>query len=372
MAAGRPPPAEPQPSGSAAAAEAAAGRRARGGQARSQGMGVVIGMSAGCLLLLASGAHPHLHRHHVHASRPSGSFSPAAAAAPGPVPAAREPAAAAATASRPAEVTAVRNEAVLRGRERGGKKKPKPGGTGAPLADAEARAGAAPSASPSAVAPSSLEERLAAAREEALGAADGARPLAQADWEAELERQRRERERRERERAERGADEEPEAGEGAGANVYRQVRPYYQMYRGKGFTGAFIMHRGKYAAVGGAKVKIAKYKSQCLTLSAPRDLRRNECDTVAMRANPPRGRGYTTIGEVGKRFLKVRRRGAPRRRRGRPRRTTPVLTAGRPCSTSRQRTCSGACRGGSRVPSWGTEAACFGTGWGRSSTSTRR
>ena len=154
--------------------------------------------------------------------------------------------------------------------------------------------------------------------------------------------------------------------------MYRQVRPYYQMYRGKGFTGAFIMHRGKYAAAGGAKVKIAKYKSQCLTLTAPRDLRRNECDTVAMRANPPRGRGYTTIGEVGKRFLKVRRRGAPRRRRGRPRQTTPVLTAGRPCSTSRQRTCSGACRGGSRVPSWGTEAACFGTGWGRSSTSTRR
>lgn len=66
---------------------------------------------------------------------------------------------------------------------------------------------------------------------------------------------------------------------------------YYGMYRG-GFTGDFVMSRAKYRKLKrGGPMKIPKYKTQCLQGGA-----RDDCDPVALRADPPRGRGWESIG----------------------------------------------------------------------------
>ena len=62
---------------------------------------------------------------------------------------------------------------------------------------------------------------------------------------------------------------------------------YYGMYRG-GFTGDFVMSKAKYKKLKrGGPLKIPKYKTQCLQGGA-----RDDCDPVALRADPPRGRGW--------------------------------------------------------------------------------
>ena len=78
----------------------------------------------------------------------------------------------------------------------------------------------------------------------------------------------------------------------------KAVAMWYNMFE-QGFTGAFVMHRKKYAGeVKGSPVRVAKYMFQCIGPSPPRG-----CDTDAAKADPPRGRGWQRVGTVTKDWL---------------------------------------------------------------------